>query len=238
MPVPVDKYISKRDDTWTLNSHLLHGAAMGVILLWLLALEHEDPKLPPLFDNLPPTPALLAHAVNHYVSLGESKAFAQMDRYLMKCKATSSLVDGRMLRVAWVCRLLYEAKNKEQPLHPPAFGALDGVPYMSMPSKDWPFFPLAKGGDSYFVLGEGYVLYGSPEDPRHYLQTCRYYGKFRTEPIVVPNKDQARNDLVVLLKSPKWNDLKWTDGGNGWHYELSIGPVLKYLMGQVDRMDK
>ena len=65
-----------------------------------------------------------------------------------------------------------------------------------MPLQRWPFYPVAESGKSCFVLGYRYVCAGVPEDPRDYVSYCRCHGHFRTEPLPVPSRAEARADVV------------------------------------------
>jgi hypothetical protein len=190
------------------------GALLAVVLIAGGTYLARPRRLPPpptysfatapeLFRSPKVNCAMIADAVNHFVGLGKSAGMAEL-----RGLASNSIGDEYgSERVGYVCRVLFIPKGPE-PLRPPLFGAL-GLPYESMPEKDWPLFPLASSGSSYFVLGFGRNLGGLPEGPLHYINYCEQTGTFRTSKVPVPTRAQALADAEALHNSHAWKAAKW-----------------------------
>ena len=151
---------------------------------------------------------MIADAVNHFVALGKSAGLAEL-RGLASIRNSAGDVDG-FERSGYVCRILFLPKGSE-PLREPAFGALDNLPYKTMPEKDWPSFPLASSGSCYFVLSDRYTLGGLREDPLHYIDDCEQNGTYRTTKVPVPSRAEALKDAKGLRNSPAWKAAKWPE---------------------------
>src|SRR5207248_2099895 len=102
----------------------------------------------------------------------------------------------------------------------PMYGGLS-LPFKTMPHANWPLYPVAASGKSFFVLSEGYSLAGVPEDPKHYLAHCRAEGAFRKHPVPIPTQAEAQRDAKALRQSPPWKAIKWKDSGQGFSYTMS-----------------
>ena len=171
-----------------------------------------------------------AQAVNHFVSLGESASIQEL----------KSLCEVSGFRTAFLCRVLYE--GKEGPIRPPGFGGLE-LPVHTMPYTNWPIYPVAHSGSSYFVLGEDYMLGGIAEEPEDYVDYCHSNGVFRTTPIPVPTRDQAIKDAIALRESQAWKAIQWTDASGlhpdrrneMWSYEIPEESVWDYILEQAQR---
>ena len=178
------------------------------ILIVLMTLEVASGETPRLFKQKEFTAATFAEAVNHFVALGEDASVKEL--LSMEVDNWSSTVHSNNLwsvneRIGWMCRVLFEAKTDEA-LHRPAFGALWPLP--PLPPKDWPLFPVALSGSTYFVLSEGYSLAGVPDRPKFYIEYCRKSGVFRTKAVVVPTRKQAVKDAEALHESSQWKAIK------------------------------
>jgi len=195
-----------------------------------------DSKLPKLLTNVPPTPALLAEAVNHYVALGEQQAFIELDKLLVACMNDPNVDnDVRISRIGWICRILYEPKDQSKPLHAPD-AAKYSILWWSLQTCS--LHPIAQSGSSYFVLQQGTLFEDSHEDRRKYLEYCKQNGRFRKKPVIVPTPEQARKDLSNLLQSFAPQNAKWKFAGNGSLYTTVPSISVEELKKQVDDMGK
>jgi hypothetical protein len=104
-----------------------------------------------------------------------------------------------------------------------------------MPLKNWPLYPIVSSGKSYIVLSEGYSSTGKPRDPKAYLKYCQTNGKFRTERVPMPTRDQALKDLEQLRKSDAWKAIKWTDSGQGFSYSFPEEGVWSFVKSQAEK---
>lgn len=78
------------------------------------------------------------------------------------------------------------------------------------------------------------MLGGSPEDPLKYLRYCQTEGRFRTQPVPVPTREQALLDVLAVRQSEAWKAIKWKDSAPGRHYTMHEGAVYDYLKAQAD----
>ena len=179
----------------------------------------NKPETPLLFLWKPFTCVTLAEAINHYVDLGEEAAIKELEFLVSGLMPEFDGGFTRKERIAWVCRVLFQPIGAD-PLRPPAYGVLR-LPYISMPLTTWRLFPVAGSGASHFVLSEGYLIGGEPEDPKAYLAYCRANGKFRTERVPIPTRNQALNDLKQLRQSAAWRAIKWSGGNEYGSYMFS-----------------
>ena len=206
-----------------------------IVLFLILSASPCCAETPKLFREKPFTCAVLAEAANHFVALGEKPAIKELEDLTSDWSKDHRGGDfSKNERVAWVCRILFQPKEKE-PLRQPAFGGLF-LPHNSMPLKTWPLFPVASSGKSYFVLSEGYELAGQPEVPKNYLKYCRTDGKFRTERVPIPTRDQALEDLRELRKSDAWKAIKWKDSGPGFSYTFSEDWAWRFIEGEAEKI--
>jgi hypothetical protein len=210
-------------------------------LLLLLAILTASPcraDVPKLFTDKQFTCATLAEAANHYIALGEKAALEQLESLTLDRDADFRHLRKRAFsrneRIGWVCRILFQPRGKE-PLRPPAFGA-HFLPDRSMPLAKWPLYPVVASGSTHFVLSEGYLLAGEPEQPKDYLRYCRSKGRFRTERVPTPTKRQALKDLEKLRKSGAWKAIKWKDSGPGFSYTYSEEWVWGFIKAQAEKM--
>ena len=188
---------------------------------------------PRLFSEREFTCVSFAEAVNHFISLGQGNAVKELRRLTLpwgedfRAHGEFSVNE----RIGWVCRVLFQPKENE-PLRPPLFGGLN-LPDQTMPLKSWPLYPVAFSGGTYFVLSQGYMLFGVAEDPKDYIDYCRKTGYFRKTPISVPTRAKALRDAIALKQSEPWRAIKWKDRGEGWSYSLSEDWIWSFIQNQA-----
>lgn len=209
---------------------------LSVLILLLVGMP-SCTQVPRLFRENQFTAADLAEAVNHYVALGESAAVKELTALTSRKYEDGYVEDAsgrfyRRDRVGWVCRILFLPKGN-QALRGPRYGALL-LPFLSMPDNRWPLYPVAASGNSFFVLSEGYILGGAPEDPKKYLSHCRAEGFFRKQPVPVPTRAQARKDVRALRLSPAWRAIKWKDKRSYASYTMHEEWTWRFIQAQAD----
>ncbi|HWB03793.1 MAG TPA: hypothetical protein VG796_12275 [Verrucomicrobiales bacterium] len=204
----------------------------SLLAVLLMTVQFACGEVPRLFKEKDFRAAHFAEAVNYFVALGEDEAVRQLEELAPGRGSNGKLAFHMNERVGWMCRVLFEPKGAE-PLREPRFGALR-LPYLSMPAKNWPLYPVALSGSTYFVLSEGYSLGGLAEDTGKYLQYCRKAGTFRKKPVPVPDKAQAAKDAAALKESEVWKGIKWKDSGPGTSYTMSEGWTWKFIQAQAD----
>lgn len=186
------------------------------------------------------TPVLLAEAVNHYVEAGEADAVKEL-RELAWTNASDFgyFFDGyeRGIKIGWLCRILFEPADTVA-LRPPRFGALAGIPEMTMSDRDWPLHPIAHAGISYFVLDHSYLVGGLPETGRAYIQYSQQHGIFRKQRVAVPSRTQAIKDALALRSSKEWRTLKWKANRQGWSYSLNEVTAWQFVRDQAISVDE
>ena len=205
------------------------------IIVLLVTLQSACGAVPRLFVDKDFTPASFAESVNHFVSLGEGAAIEELEGL---GQDSETYKNGFLVkeRIGWMCRVLFEGKTGHA-LRPPKFGVLEFLPPPSMLEKNWPQFPVAASGSSYFVLGEGYIWINGQsefENAKAYIEYCRLNGVFRKQPVSVPTKARALKDLAALKASAPWKSIKWTYDFNGGTYTLSEKMVWTFLEGQAN----
>ena len=182
------------------------------------------------------SPRMLAEAVNHFVAVGEQATIRELEALAAPPKSQDAAEVHREIRtrerIGWVCRILYQPKGGK-PLRPPMYGA-HHLPVKSMPLKDWPLYPVAASGSTYFILSEGYFLAGYPEHPLDYLDYCRREGRFRKDPIPLPTREQAMKDAARLRQSGAWKAIKWLDQGKGARNELVEDDTWQFIERQAE----
>jgi hypothetical protein len=64
---------------------------------------------------------------------------------------------------------------------------------MGVANVDWPLFPVALSGSTYFVLSNtpAFSNVGEAESATRYLEYCRANGKFRSKTVPVPTREDA-----------------------------------------------
>ncbi len=213
----------------------LWGIVLPIMLLffaiaaWMSrAAPQGHTEIPLLFRQHSFTSATLAEAVNYYVAIGEDASIKQLS-------ALAKPGDNRYgvyadQRIEWVCRILFQPQGG-QPLRDQELGGPWDLPQSSMPSSDWPLFPLVASGSSYFVLSQSYfydAMGQGPETTAAYLEYCRQNGNFRRDPIPVPTRFQALHDLATLKKSHLWQKLPWNKPNGKANYpEMSVWGYMK-----------
>lgn len=182
--------------------------------------SNAQDEAPAFFTSPKADAAQLASAVNQFVEMGEIKALRALKKIRDK-QTFSGKVDGHF-RLACICRVLWQ--NSDHPIPPPRIGSYGGgVSIGSSKSaklKDWPLYPVAKAGDSYFV-----VVYGgrggtgtSHRLPLEYFEQCKKSGSFLSEEIPVPQKRDGEADATKLRQSARWQKEfpKLKDERNAW----------------------
>ncbi|MFN3192859.1 MAG: hypothetical protein ACE361_20280 [Aureliella sp.] len=111
------------------------------------------------------------------------------------------------LRLACISRVLWQ--NRDQPIPPPKLGMYGGGVSIegnqSTKPQDWPLFPVAKEGKSYFVVCGGRAGTGiSHRLPSDYFKRCQSSGSFLTKETTLPTKKEAEQDAIRLRHSTRW----------------------------------
>src|SRR3712207_6045140 len=102
-----------------------------------------------------------------------------------------------------------------------------------MPLQQWPLYPVALSGSTYFVLNEGYMLAGVAERMHDYLRYCRANGRFRKQRVPVPTQEGTLADAEALRRSPAWRAIRWSGSGPGFRYELSEAHAWRFIRSQA-----
>ncbi|RFB78578.1 hypothetical protein DYH55_15315 [Methylovirgula sp. 4M-Z18] len=135
--------------------------------------------------------------VNHYVSIGETAAIAE----LRKPENEKDLELGPILWPGNKFTFCYATHEHEGgPLFlPGSMGDLAQLPY----------FPYAQSGSSFFLLASGWVLAGVPFNFRYddIIKYCQEREPFRTNLLSIPTKEQAKQDALALRQSNMWKKL-------------------------------
>lgn len=198
---------------------------------------------PRLFQDGAFTAANLTEAVNHFVTLGEQASLRQLrglarnrlpNLHSPKVWRPDIVAWTTGERIGWLCRILFEPKHSS-PLRPPAFGALS-LPHESMPSNNWPLYPLALSGSTYLVLSQGYSVFGSPETVTAYLDYCQENGRFRTTPVDIPSRAEAMRDAEALKNSQAWQAIRWEVNGNHSGSHTDEAWTWQFIMRQAEEI--
>jgi len=193
--------------------------------------DSESPALPPgLFLQERFNAVSLGNAANHYIKLGEAKTLREFESLIRDNDAIPKYNSEE--RVFWLCRILFSFQEST-PIRPPHLGTLP-LPHDQFCPADWPVYPLAKSGNSYFVLCEGYSLTGMPEPIDKYFKACKTYGNFRTQTIAVPTLFECQQDLMRLRQSRRWKMINWKNESS-W-YTATESDVLDYMAKQTMEM--
>lgn len=168
--------------------------------------SNAQAEVPEFFTSPKVDTAQLSTAVNHFVGLGETKTISAL-KAIRSRQTFSGKIDGHF-RLACVCRVLWQ--NSDHPIPQPRLGMYGGGVSVgsgqSAKLKDWPMFPVAKAGKSYFIVvcgGRG----GTGASHRlslRYLTRCQTSGSFFTEKISVPAKQDSEKDAKQLRQSARW----------------------------------
>jgi hypothetical protein len=212
------------------------------VLVLLLALQTCDGEAPRFFREKAFTSASFAEAVNHFVGLGEAAAVKELNGL----GEGADMINGLSVkvRIGLLGRVLFQPRHGE-PIRPPGYGFLlelgsIGLPEVSSSSwtnvsKNWPLYPVALSGSTYFVLNEFYAFegVGAPEDPMRYIEYCQKHGVFRRAKIRVPTRKEATRDAVALRLSGAWRAIKWADSGQGYSFHMNEDAVWSYIENQA-----
>jgi hypothetical protein len=180
--------------------------------------------------------ATLALTVNHYIGLGETAALADLRQRAVKIerKAYSSQ-SLQETRIAHVAHILWGSSGDA--LRGRADGAYMDLPYLSMPPAAWPYYPMVRSGQTFFVMSEFRILAGVAEPIGDYLDYCQREGRFRRSALAVPTRDQAIKDLNALQASPRWRALRWKENVGHTKYQLHADWVVNTMKQQLPPKD-
>ena len=106
-----------------------------------------------------------------------------------------------------------------------------------MPLVKWPLYPVAKSGDTYCVLAEGYSLAGEAEPVSSYISHCAKVGSFRTDRMQMRSEAQATADLNALRLSQRWLDIEWEGKGPGYSFFIDENSVWNSIIRQAKMAD-
>lgn len=168
-------------------------------------LRAQSDTLPSFLTELQWDATVVAEAVNHFVEQGEDAAIKEL-----KSVVASDYFSNRMdlsFRVACLCRILWE--KRDEPIPPFNLGVFfEGVAFVRFDEADhqtWPIHPLAKSGNSYFlVVCGGRVGTGQTTNISKYIDRCRESGEFLEEAIPVPTLEEIAADADKLRNSERW----------------------------------
>jgi hypothetical protein len=211
------------------------GRRRFACMLWVPVLGDELPaNTPQLFRQREFDAAMLAEAVNHFLKLGPVPG----EKALKDLAAIASIrqTDGLSLteRAAWICRVLYQPAARA-PLRDIRSGGLS-LPYLSMPLAKWPLYPLARSGDSLFVLAEGRHGTGIPESLTKYIAWCRSQGVWLDKPLPVPDRATAMRDAENLRAGAAWQAIRWKDRKQGNSYTMHEAATWSWIAAQAERI--
>ena len=199
-------------------------------LMLAFSLElHAQKETPQFFTSKENTSAHLASAVNYFVNLGEEKSAIALAA-IAKKQTFSGEIDVAF-RVACVCRILW--RNADNPIVPPSLGMYGGGvsvdPRNQTELNEWPLFPVAKSGVSYFIVvngGRGGTGRSASLDD-DYIQRCQSTGTFLTKEITVPTTQQFKADAELLRQSDRWSKEFPKSSGNAiWLSIQSQNPKI------------
>jgi hypothetical protein len=198
---------------------------------------------PRFFQENAFTSASFAEAVNHFVRIGEAAAVKELNELADGTERTNGF--SVKVRVGLICRVLFQPQGSEA-IRPPAYGFLMELGSIGLPptfpssswtniSRNWPLYPVALSGSTYFVLSERYSFEGAggPEDPMSYVAYCRKHGVFCKRKIQVPTRKEATKAAVALRLSGAWRAIKWTDREQGYSFHMNEDSVWSYIQNQA-----
>ncbi|HTR40179.1 MAG TPA: hypothetical protein VMH87_01005 [Pseudomonadales bacterium] len=170
------------------------------LVVVFLSLPLAYGEIPRLFTTPDFTPADFAEAVNHFIALGEDGAVKELEQLASKGGNYHLYLveDGKEgfyypERVGWMCRALFEGQNG-QALRPPKFGTLEYLPPPDLMTTNWPQFPIARSGSTYFVLWEGDVTVSGEiglDDAKSYIEYCQKKRRLSPETGSCPNEKKS-----------------------------------------------
>ena len=184
-------------------------------------------RIPTLFSVEHFDSSTLVNATNYFIARGEESTIVELTEIAAKERDNSIDLTER---VGWVCRILWA--NEKTPIRQPLLGGLSGIDFDSTKLNTWPLYPVAKSGDTYFVLSQGYSLGGRPEWIPNYIEHCRQNGTFRRWSLTVPARDQAMQDIQTFRDSTRWR-AEFPNGGAKWTWDFIQGQA--YSIGKNDR---
>jgi len=200
---------------------LMKSVKRLVVLVLLMALGQCFAEEPKLFREQSFNAADLAEAANHFIGIGEAASVKELNGLAAN---HSGEADQRVVhRIGWICRIIFRPKAKDA-LLPPAYGALFDLGDLCVHKtvddiiKEWPLFPVALSGSTYFVLSDRYSLGGRSQDLKEYVAYCQTNGVFMTTLLKVPTEQQALKDAAALRRSKAWRAIKWEDKKLGESY--------------------
>ena len=173
---------------------LLAMLVVGVVIRLQLP---KIPKTPVLFTQKEFDAGTLIDAANYFISRGETTAVSDLSRIASTSLGRDDLDTNE--RIGWICRILW--RNDTTHIRPPRFG---GLSINVLSDGDWPFYPLIRQGDAYFVLSEGYHQCWVPETPVEYIAFCQNNGSFLKSRIGRPTKKEALAELDAFRNSARW----------------------------------
>ena len=204
-------------------------------VLWVPVLGPDLPAdTPLLFRQRDFTCAALAEAVNHFVKLGPVQAEEALKNLLAVAAIRPREEFDVAERAAWICRVLYQPAG-DAPLRDIRSGGVS-LPYLSMPLARWPLYPLARSGDSLFVLDEGRMLGGRAESLPNYIAWCRTHGVWLNKPLPVPDRGSALRDARNLRAGAAWKAIRWKDKEHGSSYTYSEEQTWRWIAAQAERI--
>ena len=178
-------------------------ALLSIVAVVLAFIVPKPVRTPELFTQKEFDAAELAKAINYFVERGEEQSILELINLSTDRTDFSNGFDVNE-RIGWVCRILFKA-DKGETLRPPGYGTLT-LPFNTKTASDWPIFPVAKAGDAFIVLSQGYSVSGCPESPREYIDYCQKNGCFRQEKVVILDRQTAISDINCLRKSKRWGN--------------------------------
>jgi len=205
------------------------------LLCWI---SFVKPSVPRLFTQTDFDTTDLIDAANHFIRLGEARSTNQFEELAAKHQSTEFNIRER---IRWVLRIVYSKRNEVPtmyfPDNPIAEAPSVGMPWLSISDEEWPLYPLAKQGKTYFVLYEKNKPPYNMERLEGYLSMYRQVGSFRTERVDQPTAPSQDADAFFL--SDRWVNLKWTDSVPGTYYSFDkFGRrLVEFVRQQVPQND-
>lgn len=194
----------------------------------------QDPLRVPtdyLFGQKTPTCREWALAANYYIALGEEKGLKRLlADSVQGNKDTFRHADARD-RAANLCRILFEPKG-EKPIRQPLFGVLS-LPMRSMRLEQWPQYPMVEQDGVWFVLAEGYMLGGLPEELSDYVSLNKELGTYRKKAVDVPSSSKSLTACESLLKSSRWKAIRWSFKSPSESYTYNESWTIELLREQA-----
>ena len=147
------------------NGIILLAFSTSFVFFSTLGAFAQTESQPIIFSQTDYDTAALASAVNHFVELGETVAVEHLKKIASQDFASSKV--DITFRVACVSRILWE--NDEVPIAAPRLGMYGGGISVDRNRPQggniWPKYPVAKSGDSYFIVAVSYTHLTLPTTP-------------------------------------------------------------------------